>query len=146
MSGSAAQHDCAHVYPDQNREPDPERHRLARSIFEPSSLHEVAKAVAAATEDEKRIYVERVGDAWRWSLTHPGGPCPLLRITARFLRTDYRRLSLGCRAVTDGICVLCANGDMDPDAWAILEFDKPVQTAEVKERIWKAFGPEDDVT
>jgi hypothetical protein len=137
-----------YVYPEQSREPDPERHRLALSIFQPSSLHTVAQAVAAAAEDQKRVYVERVGDAWRWSLTDSGGPGPLLRTTARFLRTDYRYLSLGCRAVADNIYVLCedALGDADPDAWAILEFDNPAQTAEIKERIWRAFGPENDVT
>jgi hypothetical protein len=135
------------MYPEQSREPDPERHRLALSIFEPSSLHKVAGAVAAATEDEKQVYVERVGDAWRWSLIHPEGPDPLLRTTARFLRTDYRHLSLGCRTVAEGIYVLCEDTlGANPDAWAILEFESPAQAAEVKERIWKAFGPENDVT
>jgi hypothetical protein len=142
------QGDSLYMHPEQRREPDPERHRLALSIFEPSSLHRVADAVAAATEDQKRVYVERVGDAWRWSLTDSGGPGPLLRITAQFLRTDYRHLSLGCRALADGIYVLCEDtlGDANPDAWAILEFDSPAQTAEVKERIWRAFGPENDIT
>jgi hypothetical protein len=117
-------------------------------MFAPSSLHKVAEAIAAATEDQKRVYVERVGDAWRWSLTDSRGPGALLRRTARFLRTDYRHLSLGCRAVADGIYVLCEDtpGDAEPDAWAILEFDNPAQTAEVKERVWKAFGREDDAT
>jgi hypothetical protein len=147
VSDFSVQRDSLYVHPEQSREPDPERHRLALSIFEPSSLHRVAEAVAAATEDQKRVYVERVGDAWRWSLTDARGPGPLLRITAQFLRTDYRLLSLGWRAVADGIYVLRedTHRDADPDAWAILEFDNPAQTAEVKERLWKAFGPENDV-
>jgi hypothetical protein len=70
--------------------PEPERRGLLRSIFEPSSLDEVAEAVSVATEDEKRIYVERIGGRYRWSLTSAGGMYPLLRITARFLRVDYQ--------------------------------------------------------
>jgi hypothetical protein len=50
--------------------------------------------------------------------------------------------------VVDGTYVLCEDtpGDANPDAWAILKFEKPAQIAEVKERLWKAFGPENDVT
>jgi hypothetical protein len=66
-----------------NREPDPEQQRLARSIFEPASLDDVAEAAAVATEDEQRLYVERLGNSCRLSLTHPGGMYPLLRIAAR---------------------------------------------------------------
>ncbi len=69
--------------------PDPTRQRLLRSVFEASPLESVAEAVSAATEDERRIYVERIGSRWRWSLTHAGGSYPLLRVTARFLRVDH---------------------------------------------------------
>jgi len=62
-------------------------------------LDEVAEAVAVATDDERRVYVERIGNAWRWSLTHPGGMYPLLRIAARFLRVDYHRIIIGFRSV-----------------------------------------------
>lgn len=40
--------------------PDPQRAALARSIMEISSLRTVAAAVAAATEHERRVYVERM--------------------------------------------------------------------------------------
>lgn len=122
---------------------DPERRRLLRSVYEPSSLDEVAEAVSVATEDEKRIYVERIGSAYRWSLTDPGGLYPLLRITARFLRIDYHRIVIGFRAVAEGVHVLCedpANPD-EPDAWAVLVFDGVAEPTEVEERIVLALKP-----
>lgn len=124
-------------------QPDPERQRLLRSVFEPSSLHTVTEAVAAATKYEKHIYVERIGSAYRWSLTDPGGAYPLLRITARFLCVDYHRLVIGCRTVTDGVFVLCGNrdSDTDPDAWAVLDFNGPAQPADVAKRIVLALNP-----
>jgi hypothetical protein len=51
------------------------------------------------SEYERIVYVERLGEAWRWSLAHQGGLYPLLRITARFLRVDYDRIAIGARAV-----------------------------------------------
>ena len=65
-----------------------ERVALIRSTREWSSLEEVALAVSVASESERRIYVERRSDLYRWSLAHPGGGYPILRITARFLRVD----------------------------------------------------------
>jgi hypothetical protein len=122
--------------------PDPLRQRLFRSVFEPSPLESVAEAVSVATEDERRIYVERVGSRWRWSLTHPGGPYPLLRITARFLRVDHRRITVGFRTVGDGVCVLCPDPDepLSAGAWAVIDFDEATSSAAVKERILQAFG------
>jgi hypothetical protein len=123
-------------------QPDPRRVRLFLSIFEPSSLHTVAEAVSAATEDETRVYVERIGTAYRWSLTHPGGAYPLLRITARFLRIDYHYLVLGFRSITEGVCVVCGDpdSDKDPDGWAVLDFDGPTAPADVKARIEQALS------
>jgi len=128
---------------DASGQPDSERRRLLRSVYEPSSLDEVAEAVAVATEDENRIYVERIGSAYRWSLTDPGGMYPLLRITARFLRIDYHRIIIGFRAVADGIYVLAGDpeSDQDPDAWAVLNFDGAAEPADVKERIVRALEP-----
>src|SRR5262245_45831922 len=110
-----------------NQQPDPLRRELLRSVFEPSSLGSVAEAVSIATADERRIYVERTGSGWRWSLTHPGGAYPLLRATARFLRVDYRRITVGFRSVAEHVFVLCP-GRHDPpptDAWAVINFDRP---------------------
>ncbi|MFI4977380.1 MAG: hypothetical protein ACHQC8_01685 [Solirubrobacterales bacterium] len=124
-------------------QPDSQRRRLLRSVYEPSSLDEVAEAVAVATEDEKRIYVERIGSAYRWSLTDPGGMYPLLRITARFLRIDYHRLVIGFRAVAESVHVLCedpANPD-EPDAWAVLYFNGVAEPTDIKARMVLALKP-----
>jgi hypothetical protein len=126
----------------ESNQPDPERQRLARSIFEPSSLDDVAEAVAVATKDETRLYVERIGNSYRWSLTHRA-MYPLLRVTARFLWVDYHRIFIGFRTVADDVCVLSREPEKDttPDAWAVIEFDKPAEPEDVKERIVQALGP-----
>jgi hypothetical protein len=72
--------------------PDPERELLIRSVFRPSPLEDLAEAVAAATEDHRDFYVERRGDEFRWSFATKGGPYPLLRLSAQFLRMDYSSL------------------------------------------------------
>lgn len=128
--------------PTDARTPNPERARLTRSIYVPSSLDAVAEAVAVATQVEKRIYVERTGDKYRWSLTHPGGPYPMLRITARFLRVDYHAIVVGCRKVADGVCVIAGGpeGDLPPESWAVLYFDGPTGSGDLKARILVALG------
>jgi hypothetical protein len=128
---------------EESNHPDSERQRLVRSVFEPSSLDEVAEAVSVASEDETRIYVERLGNAWRWSLTHSGGTYPLLRITARFLRMDYHRMVIGFREPVERVFVLSKDPDEsgEPDAWAVLDFDRPTPPAEVKRRIVAALEP-----
>lgn len=75
--------------------PDAYRLELLRRTFQPSSLDEVAEAVAVAREHERRFYVERVEGGYRWSVTHRGGGYPLLRITAvpaSRLHADQRRV------------------------------------------------------
>ena len=123
---------------------DSERERQLRSVYEPSSLDEVAEAVSVATEDEKRIYVERIGNSYRWSLTHPGGMYPLLRVTARFLRVDYHRIVIGFRAVAECVYVLCEDPaePVEPDAWSVIDFDGPAEPADVAERIARALEPQ----
>lgn len=123
--------------------PDPERQRLLRSVFEPSPLDDVAEAVSVASQMEKRVYVERVDRGFRWSLTHPGGGYPLLRITARFLRVDHHAIVVGWRKLAQGVCVLSGDPktDKDPDAWAILCFEGPATKAEVRNRIESALSP-----
>lgn len=128
---------------DDENQPDPERRRLLRSVFDPSSLDEVAEAVAAATKYEKHVYVERLDNSYRWSLTHPGGMYPLLRITARFLQVDYHRIVIGFRAIAEGVYVLCedpANPD-EPDAWAVIDFNGPAERDDVRDRIVRALQP-----
>ena len=122
--------------------PDAHRLELFRSVFEPSSLDEVAQAVAVASEDERSIYVERVDGGYRWSLTHAGGGYPLLRTTARFLRVDYTRIMVGFRTVTDGVCVVCSEPaePMNPESWAVVEFDGATSADVVGARIQVALA------
>jgi len=100
-------------------------------------LEDVAEAVSVASEVETRIYVERIGNAYRWSLVHAGGMYPLLRIAARFLRVDYHRIFIGFRTVAEGVVVLSEEPDKaeDPDAWAVIEFDGATTPSDVKRRI-----------
>lgn len=128
---------------DYGDQPDPQRVRLYLCIFEPSSLEEVAEAVSAATEDETHVYVERIGRAYRWSLVHPGGAYPLLRIAARFLRIDYHRIVIGSRKVAAGVWIVREDSAEvgRPDAWAILYFNKPTRRMDVKQTIQFALEP-----
>ncbi len=127
---------------DYGDQPDPRRVRLYLCIFQPSSLDRVVEAVSVATADETRVYVERHGTGYRWSLTHPGGAYPLLRITARFLRIDYHLLVIGFRSIAEGVYVLSSDpdSDKDPDSWSVIEFDGPTAPADVKARIEQALS------
>jgi hypothetical protein len=99
-----------------------------------SSLQEVAYAVSVATEYETEVYVERMGDCYRWSLIHRGGPYPLLRITARFLQVDYQSIFVACREVGDGYSALSDTPEDDQvqDASEVLTVprDASANTAE----------------
>ncbi len=88
-----------------------------------SSLEEVALAVSVASATERRLYVERRADRFRWGLVHTGGAYPLLRITARFLGVDHYRIVVGFRTLPDGSALLCEDPDQvdEPDEWAILD-------------------------
>lgn len=122
-----------------NQEPpgDPVRHRMIGSTFVPSPLYEVAEAVSTATEHEHTVYVERIGVLYRWALAHTGGPYPILRITARFLRCDYHDIIVGCRHVGNGWSVVCKDlpHPDTPDAWALLKFTGITPVQEVAKRI-----------
>jgi len=122
--------------------PDPTRLHLLHSVFHASALTDVAEAISVATEDEREVYVERLTDGWRWSLTHPGSGYPLLRITARFLRVDYHRITVPFRTVEEGVCIVCKDpGDVIvPDTWAVLQFDGPTPADVVEQRIVQELG------
>ncbi len=122
--------------------PNPPRSARLRAIFEVSRLDDVADAVAVATEGERRVYVERVGGGWRWSLVHPGGSYPLLRITARFLGLDYTSIQVPFRTLDNGMCVVAPEPFLAPDVWAIVEFDGPTTADVVRDRIVVALGDE----
>lgn len=113
------------------------RAKLIRSVFHPSSLEDVAQAISVASDMFHDFYVERRGDQWRWSFVTKGGPYPLLRITARFLRMDpYSLAGVGSRVIGDGFCIQIVEDDgTEPDSWAIVVLDEYHSPQEVVARI-----------
>jgi len=63
--------------------------------------------------------VERRSDHYRWSLAHPGGGYPILRITARFLHVDHSRIVVGFRTLSNGIALMCDDPKIvqEADVW-----------------------------
>jgi hypothetical protein len=107
-----------------------------------STLTVVGKAVAAASETEQIVYVERQGDEYRWSLATKGGAYPLLRISARFLGVDHQGIFIGFRTLSDGTAILCedpANVDV-PDRWALLKFSGRITPASAAWGIRSSLG------
>jgi len=100
-----------------------------------SALEVVAQAVSVASGTERRIYVERRADLYRWSLAHPGGGYPLLRVTARFLGVDYHRIYVGFRTLPDGTAIICEDpgGVEEPDGWSLLDLPAAVDPAAAAE-------------
>ena len=117
------------------------RSQLIKSCVDWSTIETVAMAVSVATEFQSQVYVERLGDPYRWSLVHRGGPYPLLRITAKYLQVDYHSIMVGCREVGDGWSGLNGNETepLGPDVWAVLTFDGPTTAADVGARICQEF-------
>jgi hypothetical protein len=101
---------------------------LIQSTRSWSPLETVADAVAVASTNRYLIYVERRSDLYRWSLAHPGGSYPLLRITARFLGVDYQRIAIGFRTLPDGTSIICKDPAAveQPDQWALLDLPNAV--------------------
>ena len=93
-----------------------------------SELKEVALAVSIASESERRIYVERRAQLYRWSLAHSGGAYPLLRITARFLGIDYTGIYVGFHTLPDATAIICDDPQTveKPDTWALLDLHDAV--------------------
>ena len=117
------------------------RSQLIKSSRDWSTIETVAMAVSVATEFQTKVYVERLGDRYRWSLIHRGGPYPLLRITAKYLQVDYHSIIVGCREVGDGWSGLNGNETepLEPDAWAVLTFAGPTTATDVGARIRQEF-------
>lgn len=117
------------------------RSQLIMSSFDWSTIETVALAVSVATEFQTEVYVERLGESYRWSLIHRGGPYPLLRITAKYLQVDYQSIIVGCREVGDGWSGLNGNEteSLEPDAWAILTFDGRTTATDVDALICQEF-------
>jgi hypothetical protein len=117
------------------------RSEMIQSCRTWSELNVVTEAVAAASETEPVVYVERRGDEYRWSLATKGGGYPLLRISARFLGVDYRRIYVGFRTLPNSTAILCedpANFDT-PDKWALLKLSGKI-TPTAARRIRTAVG------
>ena len=119
-----------------------ERVALIQSTRTWSPLEEVALAVSVASESEHLIYVERRSGLYRWSLAHPGGGYPILRVTARFLHVGHARIVVGFRTLPNGISIMCDNPSVveEPDSWEVLDPTTPVSTAQAVELITGAVG------
>jgi hypothetical protein len=97
-----------------------------------------------ASNEVPSVYVERIGsDRYRWSLIHSGGCYPLMRVSARFLKVDYRTLLIGFRKVLDGYSALAKHPNLElvPDACTLVTFDDgPVSADEAADLISGALG------
>ena len=121
---------------------DPERVGMFQSTRTCSTLTVVGEAVAAASETEQIVYVERRGDEYRWSLGTKGGADPLLRISARYLGVDHQEIVIRFRTLPDGTVTLCedpANIDV-PDRWALLTLSGGITPASAAWRIRCGLG------
>jgi hypothetical protein len=113
-----------------------------------SALNVVADAVAAASQTEPLVYVERRGHEYRWSLATKGGGYPLLRIGARFLGVDYRRIHVGFRTLPTGTSILCEDpAKIDiPDKWAVWKLSGEMMPTAAARRIRTAVGAGDSMS
>ena len=111
-----------------------------------SPLEVVAEAVSAASETERRLYVERRSGLYRWSLAHSGGAYPLLRIAARFLGIDYHRNYVGFRTLPDGTTILCDDPERPEraDEWSLIDLRGCVDVATAVDLIANATETEVD--
>jgi hypothetical protein len=122
--------------------PVPPRSQLILSVRDWSSLEEVALAASVATEHETKLYVERRDGRYRWRLIHRGGPYPLLRIMARFLKVHCHSIFIGFREISDGYCALRESSDewSVGDTWAILTVECQTPEGELALLIREALG------
>jgi hypothetical protein len=127
--------------------PTPARERLARGIVKISPLTVVAAGIAAATEFERSLYVERFAGGFRWSMAHRGGPYPLLRVTARFLGLDHWQVMVGCgpAPVAGWSIIPRPSNAPEPIAHALLDFDGPTPADVVERRVSAALGTHDEI-
>ena len=114
---------------------------LPDSMLRGARLDAVAKQVAAASATNRLIYVERRGNLYRWSLTHRGGPYPLLRETAKLLGIDFHTIILPFRTLPTGLAIVDAEPkpSQPADRWMVLEFESAESVEKVCARIRKAL-------
>ncbi len=122
--------------------PVADRVTLIQSIRTWSPLGDVAEAISVASTVENRIYVERLGDRYRWSLSSKGGSYPLLRATARFAEVDYQRIVVGFRTLADGTAIISDDpGAVDEaDAWALVDVVEPVSPTDAADLVTGCIG------
>jgi hypothetical protein len=112
---------------------DPERIDHAVAMLRPSTLDDVAAAVTEYARSGGRVaYVERVGDRYRWSPAVGGGPYPLLRVLARFLRCEHTALTIGCRTVDDRWCVVGDPNRAASDNYVVVDLPCDVDQLQVR--------------
>ena len=100
---------------------DAQRRLLADSMFSYCPLEQVAEQISASGARFDRIYVERRGTKYRWSLVHLGGPYPLLREVAQLLDVSYHSLVLPFGTVEEWTIVLTEDLDANPDACGFMQ-------------------------
>lgn len=121
--------------------PDPDRVALARSMWEPASFRVVTDAISVASSDGQRLfYLERLDEGWCWALAHRGGPYPLLRVMARFLKADYRKLTVGFRTIEGNVAVLGAYGPPPSRGWWLVELPDRSTPAQVRAHVRRLFS------
>ena len=118
---------------------DVTRSRLAGSIFETCTIEQTAEQIALFGAPRfARVYVERRGKAYRWSIVHRGGPYPLLRELAQLLDVPHESIALPFATIDGWTYVLAPDLDGKPDSWAIIE---PSSDASVNvERLLEGTG------
>jgi hypothetical protein len=136
--GASARNDEEEIVPGSSGgRADPVRFAFLEATRVPSPVDQVAAAIAAFSEYPGSVYVERFGDAWRWSPAHRGGSYPLLRVVARFMRIDHDRIMVPFRTVEDGWAVLNLEDGVaaKPDATAVVTFTEAAMPEAVKQRL-----------
>lgn len=111
--------------------PDPKRLELFQRALRPSRVWLVAEAIAVASEEHRRVYVERSPSGWRWSLVTTGGPYPLLRLAGVFLKADYRQLVVGGMAIGEHESVWAPEAPIPDAQGTVLSVEQAVNPSDV---------------
>ncbi len=126
--------------------PDSERWVALRSVDQPLAIDDVAGVVAEASNGRRHLYVERRAGRYAWSIAHRGGPYPLLRDVAAYVRLPHDALVVAGRAVGDW-CVLIGPDNEDdppaPDAWAVITPPGNLGEEEARSMIRRALDAAD---
>ncbi len=119
--------------------PTEHRCRLFRSSVEAASLDDVVEAVTDAVRFHERVYLERRGDRYRWSLATGGGPYPLLRLICKYLEIPHYWV-LVSTAAWDGWTITAPRWDGPVDARAVLHLELGSTAVAVRTAVIDAVG------